>query len=183
MQFQRQCEFHRNLLGLAFILRRRPDHSALGGLELLTQEKRHVTLSEFPRVEIYRICSSLLIEWAALLGIYSGPVFGWRSCMTPTLRAFPGVFLFLCLACVSPATAQTTFGSITGAVTDQTGSVIPGARVTVINEGNGAERRAETTNAGVFNVPNLNVGAYRVQIEAQGFRGYEQVGLALNANQ
>ena len=94
--------------------------------------------------------------------------------MTPTLRAFPGVFLFLCLACVSPATAQTTFGSITGAVTDQTGSVIPGARVTVINEGNGAERRVETTNAGVFNVPNLNVGAYRVRIEAQGFRGYEQ---------
>jgi hypothetical protein len=55
--------------------------------------------------------------------------------------------------------------------------------VTVINEGNGAERRVETTNAGVFNVPNLNVGAYRVRIEAQGFRGYEQVGLALNANQ
>ena len=72
--------------------------------------------------------------------------------MKPTLRAFPGVFLFLCLACVSPATAQTTFGSITGAVTDQTGSVIPGERVTVINEGNGAERRVETTNAGVFNV-------------------------------
>jgi hypothetical protein len=78
---------------------------------------------------------------------------------------------------------QTTFGSITGTVTDQNGAVIPEAVVTVVNEGTGVERNVRTTASGVYNVPNLPVGSYRVHIEAAGFRGYEKVGLILNANQ
>src|SRR5881227_2957682 len=92
------------------------------------------------------------------------------------------ILLVLCLLAL-PAAAQTTFGSITGTLTDQTGSVIPGAHVTVINEGTGAERRVDTADTGVFNAPNLSVGTYRVRIEAQGFRGYTRTGLSLNANQ
>src|SRR5580704_1341297 len=103
----------------------------------------------------------------------------------PKMRriASSAVFTLLCLFPVSSVFGQTTFGSITGEVTDQTGSHIPKAKITVINEGTGVERQVETTEAGVFNVPNLNVGLYRVRIEAQGFRGYEQTGLSLNANQ
>jgi hypothetical protein len=90
------------------------------------------------------------------------------------------------LLCVLPASViwgQTTFGSITGTITDQTGSLIPRAKVIVKNEGTSVERQVETNESGVFNVPNLNVGLYLVRIEAQGFRGYEQPGLSLNANQ
>src|SRR6266404_8353578 len=93
-------------------------------------------------------------------------------------------FLLLLVFFLSlPALAQSTFGTITGTLTDQTGSVIPGAHVTVINERTGAERRIDTADTGVYTVPNLPVGAYRVRLEAQGFRGYERTGLSLNANQ
>jgi hypothetical protein len=88
------------------------------------------------------------------------------------------------LVYVLPAAAQSTFGSITGTVSDQSGAVVPAARVTVISETTGIERRADTTSAGVFDVPNLNIGGtYRIRIEAAGFRAFEQTGLALNANQ
>jgi hypothetical protein len=91
--------------------------------------------------------------------------------------------VFLISAPHSPLAAQTTFGSITGTVTDQTGAVIPVVTVTVINEGTSVERRVATTDAGLFNVPNLGVGSYRVRIDAKGFRGYETSGVLLNANQ
>src|SRR5215813_7455745 len=95
----------------------------------------------------------------------------------------------ICLVCIlfflasMPLAGQTTFGSITGTVTDQNGAVIPDAAVTVINEGTSVERKVLTTVNGVYNVPNLGVGSYRVRFEASGFRGYEKVGLGLNANQ
>jgi hypothetical protein len=90
----------------------------------------------------------------------------------------------LLLVYVLPAAGQSTFGSITGTVTDQSGAAVPTAKITVTNETTSVKREVETTNAGVFDVPNLNVGGtYRIRIEAQGFRPYEQSGLALNANQ
>ncbi len=102
--------------------------------------------------------------------------------MSPTARALSAASILLCLVLVLPAAGQTTFGSITGTVTDRTGAVIPGANVTATNEGTGLERSVQTTAAGVFNVPNLNVGRYRVRVAAQGFRDYERAGLALDAN-
>jgi O-methyltransferase involved in polyketide biosynthesis len=88
------------------------------------------------------------------------------------------------LVYVLPAAGQSTFGSITGTVTDQSGSVVPAAQITVTSEATGTVRRAETTSAGVFDVPNLNIGGtYRIRIEAPGFHPFERAGLALNANQ
>ncbi len=95
------------------------------------------------------------------------------------LTLFCGIVLFL----VSQAAGQTTFGSITGAVTDPTGAVIPGAGVSVINDGTGIERKFTTSAGGVFNVPNLDVGRYRVSVTAPGFARYERTGLILSSNQ
>src|SRR5215470_11210146 len=89
----------------------------------------------------------------------------------------------LCLSIGLPLAGQTTFGSITGTVTDQSGAFIPAAAITITNEGTAEERHMVTGEAGVFNVPNLNVGSYRIRIEAQGFRSYQQAGIQLNANQ
>src|SRR2546427_445159 len=91
--------------------------------------------------------------------------------------------LVLLLLPLLPLCGQTTSGSITGSVTDQTGAVIPGATVTVTNEGTGVERKVASTDQGVFNVSNLEVGVYRVKIETPGFRGQERTGVVLNANQ
>jgi hypothetical protein len=107
----------------------------------------------------------------------------WRFAMTSKT---PSWLLLgaLSLVYVLPAAGQSTFGSITGTITDQSGAVVPSAKITVTNETTGIERQVETTNAGVFDVANLNVGGtYRIRVEAPGFRPFEQRGLTLNANQ
>ena len=77
---------------------------------------------------------------------------------------------------------QSTFGSFTGTVKDPTGALVPSAAVEVTNEGTGASRQVTTSSAGVFNVPNLDLGMYKVRISAKGFATYERTGLRLTAN-
>src|SRR5881296_1136133 len=91
--------------------------------------------------------------------------------------------LTISLFFVSQSAGQTTFGSVTGAVTDPSGGVVPGASVSVTNEGTGNERKVTTSGGGVFNAPNLDVGSYRVTVTAPGFARYERGGLILSANQ
>jgi hypothetical protein len=78
---------------------------------------------------------------------------------------------------------QSTFGTITGTVTDPSGAVVPNATVIVTSEAEGAVREVSTGSTGVFAVPNLKVGGYRLQVNAAGFAGYNATGLNLNANQ
>ncbi len=79
--------------------------------------------------------------------------------------------------------SQSTFGSITGTVTDPAAALVPGAEVEVTNEGTGTVRRATTSTGGVFNVPNLDLGRYKVRVSGPGFSTYERTGLTLTANQ
>src|SRR5690242_2734376 len=52
------------------------------------------------------------------------------------------VAAFLCaLVCFQSAPAQTTFGSITGVVTDPSGAAVPNAQITVVNQDTGFTRR------------------------------------------
>src|SRR5215472_14328663 len=86
------------------------------------------------------------------------------------------------LGCISSAQAQTTFGSITGVVTDPSGAAIPNAQITVVNQNTGLTRRQSTAVTGVYTVPDLSPGTYRVRIEGKGFTGQERQGVALDAN-
>jgi hypothetical protein len=79
--------------------------------------------------------------------------------------------------------AQSTFGSITGVVRDPSGAVVPAADVLVTNEGTALTRRATSSSAGLFSVPNLDIGTYKVRVSAKGFTSYEREGLVLMANQ
>ncbi|MGH9353298.1 MAG: carboxypeptidase regulatory-like domain-containing protein [Terriglobia bacterium] len=101
-----------------------------------------------------------------------------------TIRKFVAALsvAFLALGFGLPARAQTTFGSITGAVTDPSGAAIPGARVTVINQATGSQQRITTDAKGVFNAPDLNPGTYEVQVEAPGFKLQQRKGIALYAH-
>jgi hypothetical protein len=58
---------------------------------------------------------------------------------------------------------------ITGTVSDQTGSVIPGATVTVTNPATNQERSVETSATGSYTVPFLAPGVYNVRAEQDGF--------------
>ena len=79
--------------------------------------------------------------------------------------------------------AQVTTATFYGIVTDPTGAVMPGARVTLTHEGTGAVTTRSTDAQGevVFNF--LPVGAYTLRIEGPGFKAFESRGLELLAAQ
>src|SRR5579859_2885973 len=66
--------------------------------------------------------------------------------------------------------AQGSFGRILGTVTDQTGAVLPGATVSVIDTQRGLTRTLTTDAAGEYNAPTLIPGTYTVRVEAKGFK-------------
>ena len=83
------------------------------------------------------------------------------------------------LATVFAAAQSTGAATMTGAVTDSTGAVVPGARITITNTETGFIFNSVTTNEGTWYIPNLNPGSYQLKIEAAGFKGYVQSGIIL----
>src|ERR1700726_1299621 len=61
-------------------------------------------------------------------------------------------------------------GSISGTVSDTTGSAVPGAKVTVTAPATGLTRSSTTNDKGEYVVPLLGVANYNVQVELQGFQ-------------
>ncbi len=59
------------------------------------------------------------------------------------LPIMTAIILGLSIA-IPPAPAQTTFGSITGVVTDQSRAAVPNAQITVVNQDTGFTRRQST---------------------------------------
>jgi len=79
------------------------------------------------------------------------------------------VTLGVCLSLCCPAFAQTITGSITGTVTDATGAVVPGAKVTATNVDTGVSVSDVSNGAGIYSIRFLQIGKYKVQTEAAGF--------------
>lgn len=79
------------------------------------------------------------------------------------------VLLFVLLAAVS-LSAQTFRGTILGTVTDPSGAVVAGAKVTVKNVGTGLERTTTTSADGSYALPDLQIGTYTVTITLAGFQ-------------
>ena len=94
--------------------------------------------------------------------------------------------VFLCAPFVLSsglAYAQTITGSITGVVTDPTGSVIPGAKVTAINTSTGVTNTATTNGAGIYYLRFLQIGQYKITIEGAGFKGLTTQPFTLEVDQ
>jgi hypothetical protein len=85
---------------------------------------------------------------------------------------FLGGTLGLLLFCL-PVFSQGDFGRILGTVTDQSGGVVAGATVTVIDTERGVSRVLTTDESGEYNAPNLTPSAYTVRVEASGFKKLE----------
>ena len=99
------------------------------------------------------------------------------------MKELPVVLLLFSLPCCQPwATAQTTFGSITGTVADPSGASVPNARVSAANQETGIVRRGSSGKNGVYAIVDLPAGTYRVQVEADGFNSVERKDVALYAN-
>ncbi|SPE18173.1 Cna B domain-containing protein [Candidatus Sulfotelmatomonas gaucii] len=80
-------------------------------------------------------------------------------------------FATLLGACVLGAWGQST-ASISGTVTDPSGAVIPNAQVTIHSLATGLDRVVSTDSAGLYAVPSLIPGDYKVQATARGFSSY-----------
>ena len=95
----------------------------------------------------------------------------------------PRVLLCALIAAALPcvAAAQAVTGTISGTVTDQQGSVIPGATVTIINESTNDARVVVTDTRGDFQATNLQPGAYTARVELASFRTYERKNIVLSA--
>ena len=76
------------------------------------------------------------------------------------------------LALVAQSTAHS--GSLSGTVTDNTGAVIPGATVTIVNPVSGYTRSATTDASGQYEFPNLPYNNYHVVAIAKGFGSISQ---------
>ena len=78
------------------------------------------------------------------------------------------VVLLVCCGFMK-AEAQTITGSVNGTVTDPSGSVVPNAKVTATNVDTGVPTISTTNNDGNYNIRFLQIGNYKVTVEAPGF--------------
>jgi hypothetical protein len=78
---------------------------------------------------------------------------------------------------------QSTYGSITGLVTDPSGAAIGDARVTLTNLGTAEKRVQPTGSDGLYSFVNLIPGNYRIEVEKQGFKRITQEPVVVQVQQ
>ena len=98
------------------------------------------------------------------------------------MKRFLGVVAVM-LSLAAPSVAQNSHGSISGLVTDPSGAVIPKAQVTVTDTDTGAVTHVKTNSAGSYSALELSPGAYKVTVEATGFKSEELDGLTVQTQQ
>src|SRR5215469_13762378 len=78
--------------------------------------------------------------------------------------------------------AQVDTGSITGTVTDASGAVVNGAKVTLTSEGTGASLSATTGANGVYDFSPVRIGSYSLGVEAPGFKKAVQTHVVVDVS-
>lgn len=107
-----------------------------------------------------------------------------RPCANSMIRN--GIIVMLCvigLLCASPSFGQEFRAVLTGQVTDPTGAVVRGATVTAVEVSTGISYTNKTTDKGVYYIPYVLPGTYRVTAEAQGFKIFVQDNVLLKASE
>jgi hypothetical protein len=77
------------------------------------------------------------------------------------------------LFAISPLAIAQSTGSFSGTVTDNSGAVMSGAKVTVTAQATNVSRDGITDATGHFLVPLLSVADYTIKVEAAGFKTSE----------
>ena len=78
--------------------------------------------------------------------------------------------MMVCILALSRLAFAQVSGSISGVVTDSTGAVVVGAKVTATNPATNAVISAETNSSGSYSITNLAPGQYKVVMEKAGFQ-------------
>lgn len=92
--------------------------------------------------------------------------------------------LVLCSLLAITAYGQiATTTSLVGTVTDATGSVVTGARVTIVNAGTSDTYNAITNEVGYYRVDFVRVGTYNISVDQPGFEKVQKTGVTVDINQ
>jgi hypothetical protein len=87
---------------------------------------------------------------------------------------------FLLFLFVHSSAAQSPTGTISGIVTDPAGATIASAEVIVVNDATRVQYSGKTNDEGIYVVPNLTPGNYRVQVSKTGFKTIIKPEIVLN---
>jgi hypothetical protein len=79
-----------------------------------------------------------------------------------------------------PVVAQSGRGTLTGAVKDANGALIPGASLTLKETSTGSRYDAVSSGEGLYTFPELQPGSYTLAVTSQGFESYTQNGITVS---
>src|SRR6185295_16819205 len=79
----------------------------------------------------------------------------------------------------APVAAQVDTGTLSGTVKDESGGVLPGATVTITHEGQGLTLTTVTRGDGTYIFTPIRTGAYRIDVELQGFKKEARRGITV----
>ncbi len=94
------------------------------------------------------------------------------------LSFLPAVVIF-----ANPLWAQIDQGAIRGTIHDPSGAVVPGAKVTLTNEGTGLVLETNTSNDGSYSFSPIKIGTYTVAVTKPGFQTVSQAQIAVHVNE
>ena len=88
----------------------------------------------------------------------------------------------LILFCSLLARSQSYNATISGMVTDPSGTAVPGAQLTLYSTTRGSLAKATSGPDGLYSFPNVLPGTYELRASAKGFGEYVQTGIELTMN-
>jgi hypothetical protein len=98
--------------------------------------------------------------------------------------ALGAVILFLCVMASPLLRAQSSYTSqLTGVVTDSSGGVVPGAKVTLTDEATNVATSVVTNGNGVYVLTGIRPATYSIRVEAANFATSEKKSLKLAVSQ
>ena len=93
------------------------------------------------------------------------------------------LLVVLVFTCLSAVAQNLIFGSLSGTVSDPAGATVPGAVLTLSNEGTGDVRTVNSDANGAYQFLSLTPGSYRLQAESPGFKRLLRPGISVEVNQ
>jgi len=100
---------------------------------------------------------------------------------SPAVQLLALLALSLVLSC--PLYGQVAGATLSGKVTDASGAVMPGAKVSIKNTGTGVARDVAADASGLYSVPNLLPGSYEITASAPGFSTQVRSGITLTVGE
>src|SRR2546422_11015213 len=102
----------------------------------------------------------------------------------PRSTLFPYTTLFRSMLLLArPTFAQVDTGAILGTVKDQSGAVVPGAKVTLTNEGTSFSISTTTGPDGGYTFTPVKIATYTINAEFQGFQKASHPHVTVNVQQ